>query len=306
MTKDIGVIADIHSNYTAFKTAVEYMEGRGITEFFLLGDFVSDTTDTAETMLYLYDLMKKYKTHLLRGNREDYFINQRKVRRGIEIGPEWIANSASGNLLYTYERLTNGDIDFFESLPITFKYECEGFPAIVCCHGSPKNTRELMQFDGENTREWLRKIDCDYLLAGHTHYQGEIEFEGKHYFNTGSSGIAIGAHGFVQCLILHGSDASEPGGAAWKAEFLNLPYDVDHVIDEIYEKGLMEMGQWFICNNIHILRSGEDYTPELVETAARLQEEDTGKPVKWPYVDEKYFEQSASRYGIPDYRNGLV
>ncbi|WP_029324298.1 hypothetical protein [Butyrivibrio sp. AE3004] len=49
MTKQIGVISDIHSNYTAFKTAAEYMINRGITEFFLLGDFVSDTTDTVET-----------------------------------------------------------------------------------------------------------------------------------------------------------------------------------------------------------------------------------------------------------------
>ena len=60
MKKQIGVIADIHSNYTAFKTAVDYMVNRGITEFFLLGDFVSDTTDTVETMQFIYELMGKY------------------------------------------------------------------------------------------------------------------------------------------------------------------------------------------------------------------------------------------------------
>ena len=49
MTKKIGVIADIHSNYTAFKTAVEYMKAQGIDEFFLLGDYVSDTTATVKT-----------------------------------------------------------------------------------------------------------------------------------------------------------------------------------------------------------------------------------------------------------------
>ena len=60
MTKQIGVIADIHSNFTAFKTAVKYMEAQGITEFFFLGDYVSDTTDTAETMDYIYKLMDRY------------------------------------------------------------------------------------------------------------------------------------------------------------------------------------------------------------------------------------------------------
>ncbi len=191
MTKQIGVIADIHSNYTAFRTAVEYMERRGITEFLLLGDIVSDTTDTVETMQFIYRLRDRYSVKMLRGNREEYFIGQRKVRRGNGEISKWIFNSASGNLLYTYELLSDEDIDFFESLPITFKYESAGYPSITCCHGSPSNDRELLQFDGENTKEWLEQIDTDYLIAAHTHIQGEMEYKGKHYYNTGASGIAI-------------------------------------------------------------------------------------------------------------------
>ncbi|MCR5427964.1 MAG: metallophosphoesterase [Lachnospiraceae bacterium] len=301
MTKQIGVIADIHSNYTAFKTAVEYMTGRGIREFLLLGDFVSDTTDTAETMRYIYELKERYDVRLLRGNREEYFIGQRKVRRGETEGPEWLFNSASGNLLYTYELLTDRDIDFFESLPITFKYECEGYPAITCCHGSPASDRELLQLNGDNTKEWLRRIDTDYLLAAHTHIQGETEYEGRHYFNTGASGIAIGAPGLAQCLILHGADASEPGGPAWSAEFLNIPYDVDHVVNAIYKKGLMDKGKWFVANNVYILETGRDYTPELVTNAKALQEKSEGHPAEWPFIGEEYFAEAAEALGIPDY-----
>ena len=301
MTKQIGVIADIHSNFTAFKTAVKYMEAQGITEFFFLGDYVSDTTDTAETMDYIYKLMDRYIVTALRGNREDYMIGQRKVVRGESDGPKWIYNSASGNLLYTYERLTDRDLDFFESLPITFKYECEGYPALTCCHGSPENTRELLQFDGDNTREWLGKIDTDYLIAGHTHYQGRLDHNGRHYFKTGALGIAINNPGLAQCLILHGYDNTEAGGARWEAEFLSLPYDVDYVIDSIYEKGLMDKGLWFISNNIFTLKTGEDYTPELVNTAHDLQAKATGVPVNWPHIDEKYFAEAAAILGIPDY-----
>ena len=305
MTKQIGVIADIHSNYTAFRTAVEYMERRGITEFLLLGDFVSDTTDTVETMQFIYRLRDRYNVKMLRGNREEYFIGQRKARRGNGEISKWIFNSASGSLLYTYELLSDEDIDFFESLPITFKYESTGYPSITCCHGSPSNDRELLQFDGENTKEWLEQIDTDYLIAAHTHIQGEMEYKGKHYYNTGASGIAIGAPGLAQCLILHGSDFSEPGGPAWRAEFLNIPYDVDHVISAIYEKGLMEKGKWFVVNNVYILKTGIDYTPELVGQARALQEKATGEPVQWPYIDEKYFAEAAAILGIPDYREGI-
>ena len=76
MTKQIGVISDIHSNYTAFKTAAEYMINRGITELFLLGDYVSDTV---ETLQYLHELMAKYKVTAIRGNREDYFTEAAKI-----------------------------------------------------------------------------------------------------------------------------------------------------------------------------------------------------------------------------------
>ncbi len=306
MRKDVGVIADIHSNFTAFKTAVEYMEKRGIKEFLLLGDYVSDTTDTKETMQYIYDLMERYEVKALRGNREEYILGQRRVIRGESDAPRWLYNSASGNLRYTYELLSEKDLDFFESLPISFKYESEGYPSITCCHGSPENDRELMQIGGENTKEWLRKIDTDYLIAGHTHYQGGFEYEGKHYFNTGSTGIAINAPGLAQCLILHGTDDSEPEGASWEAEFLNLPYDVDYVVDALYEKGLMEKGQWFISNNVFTLITGNDLTPELINKAMELQEETTGEPVKWPYIEEEYFTEAAKLLGIPDYRNGRL
>ena len=302
MTKQIGVIADIHSNHTAFRTAVEYMEQRGVTEYFLLGDFVTDTTDTAETMQYIRELMDRYEVRLLRGNREDYIIQQRKALRGEMDAPEWLYNSASGNLKYAYDLLTDEDIDFFESLPITFTYECEGYPSIVCCHGSPESDRELMYVGGKNTRDWLQKIDADYLIAAHTHYQGEWQCEGKKYFNTGACGIAIATPGKAQCLILHGRDGSEPEGAGWDAEFLQLPYDVDYVVNALYDKGLMEKGKWFISNNIFTLRTGADYTPELVNTAMELQEKDTGKPVVWPYIEEEYFAQSAKIHGIPEYR----
>ena len=84
---------------------------------------------------------------------------------------------------------------------------------------------------------------------------------------------------------------------------MNLPYDVGHVIDAIYEKGLMEKGQWFVANNVYILKTGIDYTPELVTAAKALQEQATGQPAQWPYIEEKYFTSAAGDLGIPDFRN---
>lgn len=296
----IGVISDVHSNYCALKAVYDYMKLQGINEYLLLGDYVSDTSETEKTMELLYKIIDENKVHILRGNREEYLLEQRKIQKGEKEGPLWLANSASGNLLYTYERLKDKDFDFFESLPITFKFEKEGYPSITCCHGSPVNTRELLELYSDNTKEWLHKIDTDYLLCAHTHFQGKFEYKGKTYINNGCAGITIGDHGFAQCTILHGVQKGE--NKTWKAEFLKIPYDSEKVIQDIYDSGLYDMAHWFINSNIQILKTGIDNSAKLVALADKLQTEATGKGNTWPYIEEKYFEEAAKRLGVPDYQ----
>ena len=291
----VGVIADVHSNQIAFRACVDYMINAGCEEFLLLGDFVSDTAGTRQTMELLYELMKQFPCHVLRGNREEYMIEQRRARKQKEEEKYWIANSASGNLLYTYEQLTERDLDFFESLPITFCYEKEGYPAITCCHGSPVNTRELLWLDSERTKEVLDEIDTGYLLAAHTHYPGISRHHGKTYMNTGSSGIAIGDPGYAHAIIL------ESGQNEWKPEFLRIPYDINQVIQDIFSSGLYDMAPWFLNNNLHILLTGTDLTPDLVHLAAKLQKENAADAKEWPHIEEKYFAQAADSLKIPDY-----
>ena len=76
----VGVIADIHSNQIAFRACVDYMVNAGCEEFLLLGDFISDTAGARQTMELLYELMEQFPCHVLRGNREEYMIEQRKIR----------------------------------------------------------------------------------------------------------------------------------------------------------------------------------------------------------------------------------
>lgn len=296
----IGVLSDIHSNYYAFKACVEYMIQEGITEFLLLGDYVSDTSFPEKTMELIYELRANYRVHMLRGNREEYLLEQKEVREGRRDGIRWPANSASGNLLFTYERLAERDWSLFESLPIAFRYECVGFPAITCCHGSPGNARELLQLNGDNTKKWLEQIDTDYLLAGHTHFPGQLEYDGKYYLNPGCVGIAIGDAGCAQCMILHGRE--EAGQKKWVAEFLKIPYDTATVVKDIFDSGLHDMAPWFINSNIQVLLTGTDRSAAMVAMAIDLQSKATGEETKWPLIEEKYFKQAAEELGVPEYK----
>jgi predicted phosphodiesterase len=300
----IGVISDVHSNYCAFKAVYEYLRSQEIKEYLLLGDYVSDTAETEKTMELLYQIMEENQVHILRGNREEYVLDQWKIQKGEKDGPLWLANSASGNLLYTYERLSQKDFEFFDSLPITFQLEKEGYPDITCCHGSPINTRELLEFYTVNTKEWLEKTDTDYLLCAHTHFPGKLEYKGKTYINNGCAGIAIDDYGFAQCTILHGVE--KEGTKKWEPEFLKIPYDTEEVIQSIFHSGLYDMAHWFMNSNIQILKTGIDNSAKLVALAGRLQADQTGKEAVWPYIEEKYFEEAAGQLGVPDYQKCAV
>lgn len=295
----IGVISDIHSNVIALKVCIEFLENEGCKEYLLLGDYISDTPYTRETLDFIYNFISSHTCFLLRGNREDYMINQRKTRENGVKDDTWIYNSASGNLLYTYELLTDEDFLFFENLPISFIYEKEGYPPIMCCHGSPDNNRELLFFGSDRTRYWLEHIDTEYMLCAHTHLPGEMTYKGKYYFNTGSVGIAIKDAGYAQCIMLESVNSN--GKVFWKPKFLKIPYDNKKVVEDIITGGLLYSAPWFINSNIQTLLTGTDNSPRLCELALKLAIE-ADKSSKWPLIDEKYFEAAAQKLQIPDYR----
>ena len=55
----IGIISKKQSIIYAFKACTEYMEKQKCDEYFFLGDYISDTPYTRETMDYLYEFMEK-------------------------------------------------------------------------------------------------------------------------------------------------------------------------------------------------------------------------------------------------------
>ena len=295
----IGIISDIHSNIIAFRACVDYLEKKGCDEYFLLGDYVSDTPYTRETLDFLYTFIQTHTCYLLRGNREEYMLTQREDRLAGRKEKKWIYNSASGNLLYTYEQLTEQDFAFFEKLPISFVYEKDGYPSITCAHGSPGNTRELLQLDGEPVRNWLKKISTDYLICAHTHRKGMKTVGKKQYYNPGCMGIAMEDKGYAQCMILHGKECSE--GNLWEPEFLKVPYDMPRVVRDIRKWGLLEAGGWFVNSSIQNLLTGINRSAPLVDLAGRLSAE-AGETGVWPHIREIYFAMAAKELQIPDYR----
>ena len=274
---DFAVFSDIHGNHSALQACIDFCMARGITNFVLLGDYVTDCPYPQKTLEKIYVLKQYFNTLIIRGNREEYLMDYKNQGAG-----NWRKGSASGSLLYTYENLTGRDFEFFESLPNYGIYQVKGFPGFEYCHGSPTNTSELMFREKRNTKKVLAHLKTGVLLHGHNHVQDTYIYRGSKAVNPGSIGIPWYYGGKTQFCILHGS------GKGWEEEYIQLDYNRNEILKEFTESGLSSIAPAWAAVTMHTIRTGVDLNQTVLLRAMRLCEQERGT-VRWPNIPEKYW-----------------
>lgn len=225
--KQLAVISDIHGNYKALEAFLEDIKDEAIDGIICLGDYVTDAPFPQRTLDLLYGMMKRYTCYMVRGNREQYLIDNFHRPMG------WRPSSANGALYYTAENLTPQDIGFFESLPIAAEVKTEGLPALTICHGTPEEIRGNVREDPGIKEDCMQKLRTPYLLGGHSHHQETDSLCGRTYINPGSLGLAIDGIGRrAQYALLQG------GREEIRAELKSIPYDVDAYLQDFTASGL--------------------------------------------------------------------
>ena len=212
--KTLAVISDVHGNYKAFEAFLEYCKKHHIKEIIGLGDYMTDSP-YPERMIELLKYMQEHFTcYMVRGNRENYLINNSKYDQG------WKPSSSSGCLHYTAKRLSFADISFFESMPEEMIIDFDNLPAIYICHGTPGDIRGNVEESPDVVPNALKSIKENYLLSGHSHRRKLVTLGEKTYLNPGSLGFSLdGVGGNVQFALLHGDKNK------WDGEFISIPYD---------------------------------------------------------------------------------
>ncbi len=277
----LAVLSDIHGNYIAFRRCIEYALAREITTFIFLGDYLGELPYPQKTMEYLYALQQKYTCYFVRGNRDEYMLNYRKAG---ESG--WVyGNSASGALLYTYERLTGQDMAFFEDLPIRQALTFPKLPPLTICHGSPNRVNERMEPGKETVDEIMQNDSSSYILCGHTHIQREIRYGEKVTWNPGSVGVPLGSNGKTQFMILHGTDNS------WRQEFLSIEYDAEALIWQLTASGLDTYAPYWCVITKHVLRGGKIDHGIVLSKAMELCTKKYGQ-CNWPEIPDECWAQA--------------
>ncbi len=272
----IAVLSDIHGNYAAFQTCIDYALEQDIHTFFFLGDYVAEFPYPQRTMEMLYNMQEKYDCYFIRGNKEDYWLDRKS-------NPDCIwkdGNHTVGAMKYTYENLNDKDLAFYETLPICREVVLEDAAPIMLMHGSTERNNQKMLPDDEETRRIIKECNCRYILCGHTHGQLTIEHAGKVLWNPGAVGVPKYSDGKTQFMILH------QRGTQWEPEFVSLEYDKEQILNDLQECGLEQRAPYWTQITRHLLQTGEVTHADSLIYAMQMDQEENGSS-NWYNVPDK-------------------
>lgn len=287
---DIAILSDIHGNYEAFHTCVQYALKRNVTNFWFLGDYVGEFGFPQRTMNLLYELNEKYTCTFIRGNKEDYWIDYEGSDHTL-----WREHdSTTGSLYYTYHNLTDRDLLFFKSLKIMQEIKLTDKEKIVICHGSPISNKGKLLPDNEKTYEIMESCEADIIFCGHTHIQREFVHNGKKVINPGAVGVPLQSMGKTQFMLLNETKNG------WKEEFVSLEYDVKKEFENFRLSGLSEYAPYWCKVTKQLLKTGSISHGVVLAKAMEFCREEEGDCI-WPVVPEKYWEKAyKSIFGSKD------
>lgn len=295
----IAVLADVHGNYLALKACLDHAKARNADKYLFLGDYITDHPYPQRVMEQLYQMQNQYDCRFIRGNREDYMTGYRANGGRDGSGAAWKNTSAQGALLYCYENLTDRDIDWFESLPISGVWELDGAPPVAYCHGSPERTKDEMRGD-HRALGILEQIPGSILVKGHNHRHWKLIYKNKQLVCAGSVGNPIYRRApakenrgkTAQMAFLHLENGH------WRPEFVELAYDWQGALENLKTSGLKERAPvWAAMLRYNVL-TGIDPFAVLPAYAAKLYAAESGIEAAWGEVPEKYWHQAAKEFGI--------
>lgn len=282
----LGLLADIHSNFSALEAALEALRTLKLDGLIFLGDYVCDFPEPQKTMALLRQAQGEWPCTFIRGNRDEYIIDRRQGWQA-----HWQDGSHTGSLLYTYDNLTDADIDWLESMPDTRTLAFPGMPPFTICHGSPGNLSEWLYEAGEDRiREAFVDTGHRLLVCGHSHYQETMVFDEGQVVFVGSAGCAMGEAAVADFAVLYGNKDG------FSVQHHRVPYNPQPLLRSFVDSGLARRAPcWARAMGHHVL-TGENTSLHLLYRArelAREAGEDQG-----PLIAEHHWEQAAEDLGL--------
>lgn len=283
----IIVISDIHSNYAALESAFETVKRINPDGIIFLGDYVTDFPYPQRTMELLYKCQSEYKCWFIKGNREDYLLQHRE-----NPNDGWTYSSSVGSFLYTYENLTEENIDFFGNLPNCLEIKIDDMPVVTACHGSPKSTTENILFNSKAQNKYVKSIKGNILLCGHSHHRKIVPVKDKQIIFCPSLGLPQDGekYGHSWITLLTSSDNT------WRVEFIDIKFDADTLIKDYRKSELIKYAPIFSECIIKSMQIHGDIAYQCVLLAWDYAKKDKFNGCN--ILPEKYWIQAAKKLEI--------
>lgn len=306
----VGVITDLHSNWLALDLlSRELLDVEKVDAVLMLGDAISDFSSPRRTLDGLYALEARVPTFSLRGNREEYLIYSFRDRIS-EVREPIYPSTQEGSLLYTASELRETDWDWLSRLPAAAVLRIGDTDPFTICHGSLRNSRELLIPETEGFRVLYTMLETPLLLHGHTHRQVDIRLGDHRVANPGSAGYCQRPRAISVEDMLAYLDAPEPGRLTSESDYLimtyregdpsdhrfparlefrTLAYDPYPLVADVQASGLLDAAPYWAGAALLDLISGQDYLLALVKHAAAIGK---ARGIAYDDLDESIFKQS--------------
>jgi predicted phosphodiesterase len=231
----IAILADIHANLLALEAVIADLEIAQPDQVIVAGDFQNRGPAPKE----VFDRLRKFNWPLLRGNHEDYVIEQSE-------SPNEQAHAVDLHAWqparWTAERVPE-TIPFLRTLPIAIQLSGPDGSFVCIAHGSPRSNAEgfFPSTRDEKAFDMLGEPRPRVLCCGHTHLPLQRQVGPTRIFNVGSVGFPFDGDLRAAYGILHWSEG------AWSTELRRVPYPVEAVLESLaspeFHEGLGPMAR---------------------------------------------------------------
>jgi putative phosphoesterase len=166
----IGLIADIHADWSALKLALDLLQGQGVDMILCAGDLVDKGLDGDAVV----QRIRERQIPCVLGNHDHH----------AEHSQRWLLRGAGESTPY---RLTDTTLAFLRHLPLTWHFERAG-TRILLAHGRPWSHEDYLYVysDKDSLREVVRHAQADVVILGHTHEPMAAQVGAGWIFNPGS------------------------------------------------------------------------------------------------------------------------
>ena len=221
----LGVITDIHNNYTALKVVVERLQQLECDKIICCGDIIGIGPYPEETVQYMMQIPNLIA---IRGNHEKYLLDKMPNEYPNE---EQMDFGEMKHHKWEHSLLSMQSIDFLRKLPYQVNVEYEGY-CLSIMHYCMDYEGHYINYKTNPSEEDLKRmfsgISTDIVLYGHDHCRNICKGD-KLYINVGSLGCPAQDKNIARAGIVK----IEKGNV--EVEPMDVEYDVDSVIKVIDE-----------------------------------------------------------------------